>query len=163
MGKTNQNPWQEHLEKLDEHYAPDNFFAEQNNKPSSLEKITEDYFANTLPESLEMPEQGQLNIDIFEDEQNLYVIAPMAGVNPEEINLTVEKDVLTIKGGRRDNYTENIGECVYRECYWGSFSRSIILPCTVKENEVKAEFEKHILKITLPKETEKQAVEIKIA
>jgi len=100
----------------------------------------------------EEPEtEGQLAIDVFQTDKKIIVKSTIAGVRPEDLKISLHHDLLTIKGIR--NVKEEIKEedYLYRECYWGSFSRSIILPSEVDAKRVEAELENGVLTITLYK------------
>lgn len=108
-------------------------------------------------------EEGQLSIDVFQDDkENLVIKSTIAGVKPENIDIAVNNDLLTIRGKREEH--NNIAEenYLYRECYWGSFSRSIILPFEVKTDKIEAEMENGILTIILPKAKQNKQISIKV-
>jgi len=158
----NQN-WQKHLDELEKHYHPDNFFVDQFKKPTNqVSSITDEFFSEPLCEDKPIEEEGQLSIDIYQDDDNLYVLTPVAGVKPENIEITLEKDALTIKGTREKSHEIEEKNSLFRECYWGKFSRSIILPVPVKQIGIKADFKNGVLKITLPKAEESKEVKIKV-
>lgn len=94
---------------------------------------------------------GQLALDVYQDKKNIYVKAAIAGVKPQDIEIYLNNDMLTIKGQRhiREEITEE--DYYIKECYWGGFSRSIILPVDVKNDQVKASIENGLLTIALPK------------
>lgn len=94
--------------------------------------------------------EGQLAVDVAQTEDELIVIAAMAGTPPENIELHLHNDLLTIRGERKAPIGE-IGEHFYQECYWGKFSRSIILPVDVKAELVQAQYKNGVLIIRLPK------------
>lgn len=95
---------------------------------------------------------GQLAVDVFQDRKNIYVKAAIAGVKPSEIEIYLNNDLLTIKGQRK-SCQESVEEDDYyiKECYFGGFSRSIILPVDVKNDQVRAIIENGLLTIILPK------------
>ncbi|MFH0818425.1 MAG: Hsp20/alpha crystallin family protein [Patescibacteria group bacterium] len=95
---------------------------------------------------------GQLALDVYQDKKNIYIKAAIAGVLPSDIEINLNNDMITVKG-KRKQCIENIEEEDYyiRECYWGGFSRSIILPVDIKSDQVKAEIQNGLLTITLPK------------
>lgn len=104
-------------------------------------------------------------IDVYQDKDNVIVEAPLAGVDPEKVDISVENDVLTISG-RTEEKKEVKREDYYRkEVREGSFSRSVILPMSVKADLAEAHSEKGMLKIVIPKADEvkpkKIAVKIK--
>ena len=94
---------------------------------------------------------GQLAIDVYQSAKKIIIKSTIAGVKPGDLKISLHHDLLTIKG-RRDadqNITEE--DYLYRECYWGSFSRSIILPAEVDGKRVEAELENGVLTVTLYK------------
>lgn len=104
---------------------------------------------------------GQLAIDIFEHDGYYVIKAPIAGIRPADLDIEVSDNVLTIRGKRR--LLDDIPEQQYflQECFWGEFSRSITLPCTIDPRKVKATFNKEcVLKIIIPKEEKVKIVRI---
>jgi len=91
-------------------------------------------------------------IDIWQDKENVYAECPLAGIDPKDVSVSVENDVLTIQG-KSERKTEVDEKNYYRkEVRFGSIHRAVALPTSVKNEGVKAEFENGILKITLPKQ-----------
>ncbi len=107
-------------------------------------------------------EEGQLALDIYETKEAFIVLAPIAGLDRKEIEIMINEDVLVIKGER--NYPKNIKEkdFLVKECYFGPFSRSILLPREADLKNVKAKFEKNILEITISKDKENGPTHIEI-
>lgn len=95
--------------------------------------------------------EGQLTIDVYQTPSEIVIKSTIAGVKSEDIDITMSNDMITIKGNREKD--ENIQEedYYYQECYWGPFSRSIILPVDVEVDQVKAGMKNGILTIRLPK------------
>jgi len=96
--------------------------------------------------------EGQLAIDVYETPAEIVIKAPIAGVRPEDLDLLITDDVITIRGQRKK--TEGVSEESYlcQECYWGSFSRSYILPVAVDADSAKAALKDGVLSVTIPKE-----------
>jgi HSP20 family protein len=110
----------------------------------------------------EEPEiEGQLAIDVYQDEKRIIIKSTIAGVKPEDLKISLHHDLLTIKGVRSHGQTVKEEDYLYRECYWGSFSRSIILPTEVDNKKVDAELENGVLTVTLHK-TAPASIDIKI-
>jgi len=107
-------------------------------------------------------EVGQLSLDIYHTEKEIVIMAPIAGVSQEDVHLSVTDDVLVIKGER--NQTEEIPEENYytKECFWGNFSRSIVLPLEADTKNISASFEKNVLEIRIPKNEREHTKVIKI-
>jgi HSP20 family protein len=100
----------------------------------------------------EEPEtEGQLAIDVYQTDKKIMVKSTIAGVKPENLKISLHHDLLTIKGTRSSGHEIKEEDYLYRECYWGSFSRSIILPSEVDSKRVEAELENGVLTITLYK------------
>ncbi|KKQ79896.1 MAG: Small heat shock protein [Parcubacteria group bacterium GW2011_GWC2_38_7] len=154
--------WQEHLDDLESLYHPDNFFIHQKTRPLATVNIKESFAPLTLMDETEIPEEGQLAIDIFQDQENIYVLSPIAGTQVDKIEISLDKDILTIRGARQEDLSNTEKEYIYRECYWGRFSRSVVLPLPVKAGKVRAELKNGVLKVTLPKAQETDRVNIPV-
>ncbi|MFA5134931.1 MAG: Hsp20/alpha crystallin family protein [Patescibacteria group bacterium] len=94
---------------------------------------------------------GQLAVDVYQTEDNIVIKSTIAGVKPEAIDLSVNNDMITIRGKREKEHEVADDDYFYRECYWGGFSRSIILPCEVKVDSIQASMKNGILTVVLPK------------
>jgi len=101
-------------------------------------------------------------MDVYEEKDNVVVEATLAGIRPEDVNVNVHEDVLTLEG-KRETSSEIDEKNYYRkEVRSGSFNRSVVLPAAVQADRAKANFENGLLKIILPKQTEAKAKSIKI-
>lgn len=101
--------------------------------------------------------EGQLSVDVMETSREIIVKSAIAGVNAEDLDITLHEDTLTIRGSRAEEISETKrGKIHVQECHWGAFSRSIILPSHVDPNAVDAVLKKGVLTIRLKKtETDK--------
>jgi len=97
--------------------------------------------------------EGQLAVDVYQTAAEFCIQAPIAGVNPEDIDVSVENEMLIIKGERKEPDSEKEKDYFYQECYWGPFSRQIILPEDTDLNKIKASLKRGILTIKIPKIT----------
>jgi len=95
-------------------------------------------------------EEGQLTIDVYQTENDLVIQSAIAGVKPENLDISIERDIIIIKGSREKSTGEN-GDYFIRECFWGPFSREVILPAEVDPSRAKASFKEGILTIRMPK------------
>lgn len=96
--------------------------------------------------------EGQLSVDVMETAKEIIVRSAIAGVNAEDLDITLHEDTLTIRGSRAHEISEfKRGKIHVQECHWGSFSRSIILPSHVDANSVDAVLKKGVLTIRLKK------------
>lgn len=90
-------------------------------------------------------------IDTYQTEDDVIVKAPIAGVSPEDLEIAITDEVVTIKGARKREETVNFENYFTQECYWGSFSRSYLLPVAVDSEQARATINNGILTITIPK------------
>ncbi|MER3570311.1 MAG: Hsp20/alpha crystallin family protein [Patescibacteria group bacterium] len=118
--------------------------------------------SNPMSEELHLENEGTLSVDIYYKDNNLVIVSPIAGTSKENIEIIVQGDVLIIKGRR--SAPENIEEQDYlrKECFWGPFSRTIVLPKSVDKNNIRAFYENGILIIKIPKTTEEDLKKIRI-
>jgi len=108
-------------------------------------------------------EEGELAVDVYQTDTHLVIIAPLAGVEAEDLDVRVsDKEVLTIVGTRK--YEDKIEEedFLTQECFWGKFSRSIVLPEGLDSDEVEAKFRRGVLRIEIPKIKVEKEHKIKI-
>ena len=101
-------------------------------------------------------------LDMYETESKVVVEAPVPGVKPEEIDVQVTGNVLTIKGERKEEKEKKEASYIYREQSYGSFCRSVTLPTEVDVDKAQAEFEHGVLTLTLPKSEAVKPKTIKI-
>jgi len=97
------------------------------------------------------PTRGTPFIDITEAEGNIIITAEIPGINPEDLDISVTEDILTIKGEMKSELSQDSGDYHRMERRYGTFSRTLQLPCKVKTEDVKAHYKKGILHIALPK------------
>jgi len=107
--------------------------------------------------------EGQLAIDVYQTETELVIQSAIAGVRPENLDIFLERDVLTIKGVREKPFEEE-GDYFTQECYWGPFSREVILPVEIDPDRVTAQMKDGILTVRLPKilRERKRRIKVKI-
>jgi HSP20 family protein len=96
-------------------------------------------------------QQGQLALDVYQTPTHIVIVAPVAGVKLDDINVSITEDILTIKGKR--NQAIKIPEENYftQECFWGDFSRAIVLPAAIDSTKISASFKDAVLRISIPK------------
>lgn len=94
---------------------------------------------------------GQLAIDVYEKGHNIVVEAPIAGVNSDDIDIHITNESLTIRGKRHREHTVRENDYLFQECYWGRFSRSLILPEEIDADRSEATIKNGVLRITMPK------------
>lgn len=118
---------------------------------------------NPQPNDKPIPKEvGQLALDIFKEDKEIIILAPVAGVNPDDITLSITDDVLVIKGIRVQKHEIPEDEYYTKECFWGNFSRSIVLPLEADTQNISATFENSVLEIRIPRKEVEQTKIIKI-
>lgn len=106
---------------------------------------------NEYKNALSAAEEGQLAVDVLENASEIIIRAVIAGVKPEDLDINVTPDIVTIRGERINQSSEGDTVAHYEEVFWGTFSRSIILPVHVQPSDAKASFSHGVLTLTIPK------------
>lgn len=111
---------------------------------------------------LEEESEGQLTVDMYQTPDSIIIKAIVAGVRPDDLDISITRDMVTIKGRREESREVMDENYFYRELYWGSFSRTIVLPQEIEVEEAEA-VEKHgMLIIRLPKIDKGRQAKLKV-
>lgn len=105
---------------------------------------------------------GQLAVDVYETDEKLVVKARTAGVNKEELDVSISDGILTISGTLSSGDETDATNWHIQECYWGEFSRTLALPVSVKEDEVEAILKDGVLSVSFTKVKLEQAKKIQV-
>lgn len=105
--------------------------------------------------------EGALSVDVYEYPDVLLVKAPIAGVKAADLDLALHNDMLTVRGRRAAPPADDGSRVLHQECHWGPFSRSIILPVSVRADEASAALRDGILTVTLPKASRHGSIPLK--
>lgn len=100
--------------------------------------------------------------NIYQDSDSVIAELDLPGIDPDKVDITVENDVLTVSGSREEKEETKKEDFYRREVRVGSFTRSMILPMTVKGDQAKADYKDGVLKVTLPKAEEMKPKKIKV-
>lgn len=95
-------------------------------------------------------EEGELAVDLYETDNALVLQAIIGAVKAKDLDISITNDMITIKG-ERVREIKNIEKFYYNECFWGKFSRSLILPFEINADQAEAILKNGLLTITLPK------------
>lgn len=120
------------------------------------EDVREEVHTHATPEKKgdwleESPEVGELAVDVYQTAENIFVKTMVAGVKPEDLEVSITRDMVTVTGRREEARTAGDDDYFLKELYWGEFSRSVLLPAEVEPENAEA-YEKHgLLIIRLPK------------
>ncbi|MBI4709446.1 MAG: Hsp20/alpha crystallin family protein [Candidatus Portnoybacteria bacterium] len=146
-------------------------------KPNFLERLTgnvpDDEIKKELVEDTQTEEsssndwlpdsEGQLTIDVYQTPSHIIIKSTIAGVKSEDLDITITNDMVTIRGEREKDEEIKAEDYYYQECYWGAFSRSVILPVDVEAEKAEASLKNGILTIKLPKIEKVKTKKIKVA
>ena len=119
----------------------------------SAEKVQEeDVLSIGKEEELEFDDaEGHLTIDVYQNENNIVIESAIAGVEADEIDVAITPESVTIRGKREKKEKVRNDEYLYQECFWGKFSRSVILPEEIDPDKAHFTLKRGVLTIYLPK------------
>ncbi|MES2014782.1 MAG: Hsp20/alpha crystallin family protein [Patescibacteria group bacterium] len=141
----------------------DNEFDSFEEQPPTSRGISREEMGipQNIPE-VEEPGSAQLTVDVYQDDSDIVIRALVAGVRPEDLDIAITRDMVTIQGKRVDQKDITEDGYVYRELYWGAFARTIVLPAEIDVDGAEA-FEKHgLLTIKLPKINKDRQTKLKV-
>ena len=110
----------------------------------------------------EEAEEGELAVDVFQTPTEIVVKAMISGVRPEDLNISITREMVTIKGKREETETVTGPDYFQQELYWGSFSKTILLPAEVEPEEAEAVERHGLLTIRLPKVDRQRVEKLKV-
>ncbi len=107
-------------------------------------------------------EEGQLTVDVYESPTDIVIKTMVAGVKPEDLDVSITREMVTIRGKREEDRTVSEGDYFHRELYWGSFSRAIVLPKEIDIEEAEAIEKYGLLILKLPKLDKNREARLKV-
>jgi len=128
----------------------------------AMDRLFEESFIRPRSGWLAPQGPGTLAVDMYETDQDVVIKSSVSGVKPEDIDITITGDTLTIKGETKTEEKVEEGNYIRQERRYGAFSRSLTLPTTIVVEKAKAEFENGVLTLTLPKAEEVKPKTIKV-
>jgi len=131
----------------------DNFDEQSEVKVGMMDKDMESVREGTdsWASDTEDPQEGELPIDMYQTPDAIIIRALVAGVSPEDLDIAITRDMVTLKGERQEMQEAPNEDYYHRELFWGSFSRTILLPEEIIIDEAEAKEKHGLLEITLPK------------
>lgn len=106
--------------------------------------------------------EGQLTVDVYQTKDELVVQSAVAGVKLDDLEINISNESVTIRGKREKTETVSSKDYYYQECFWGTFSRSIILPTEVDPDKSTAAIKSGVLTIRMPKMVKSKAKKLKV-
>lgn len=108
------------------------------------------------------PQDGELPVDMYQTEEEIIIRAIVAGVDPKDLEISITRDLVTVRG-TREEYTEaRDDDYFHRELFWGSFSRTLVLPEEVAIDESEAKEKHGMLEIRLPKLDKHRSTQLQV-
>jgi HSP20 family protein len=107
-------------------------------------------------------EEGQLTVDVYETPNDIIIKTMVAGVKPEDLDISITREMVTIRGKREEDRTTSTDDYFHRELYWGSFARTIVLPKEVDIEEAEAIEKYGLLILKLPKLDKNRETRLKV-
>lgn len=108
------------------------------------------------------PQEGELPVDMYQTGDDVVIRALIAGVSPEDLDISITRDMVTIKGMREEVQEAPDDDYFHRELFWGSFTRTILLPEEVIIDEADAQEKHGLLEIRLPKVDKNRSTRLKV-
>ncbi|MFA5777047.1 MAG: Hsp20/alpha crystallin family protein [Parcubacteria group bacterium] len=130
-------------------YAEEETEMIMNNRPDLMAQPERSPSSNSWTSASDV--EGQLTIDVYQTETDIVIKSTIAGVKPEDLDVAINNDMVTIRGERKNEEMVGSENYYYQECYWGSFSRSVVLPVDIISEKAEASLKNGILTIRLPK------------
>jgi len=136
---------------LEEDFAEDAYVGRSRERRPSHERPLPQSFQEVRPFTRDEFSEGQLSVDVIQTPDDIIIKTIVAGVAPEDLEVSISRDSVTIRGTREESFAAHDNDYIHREISWGTFSRAIALPAEIEIEEAEA-IERHgILTIRLPK------------
>lgn len=148
------------FEKLTGSIRMDNGFEDDFEQEEDQDLI--DPESNLSEERYEEPTEGQLTVDVINTDEAIIVKAMTAGVRKDDLEINLSREMITIRGHRKDEHEDYHNGYVFQELYWGTFSRTIVLPEEIDIEEAYANESHGLVTIVLPKIDKKRQTTLKI-
>jgi HSP20 family protein len=154
-GSVNVDPYDDVLDS-DEYHS-------ENTRVPETEDFAEDsdWHGNHAPDDSE-PQEGELPVDMYQTGEDVVIRALIAGVSPEDLDISITRDMVTIKGSREEDQEAPDDDYYHRELFWGSFSRTLLLPEEVLIDEAEAQEKHGLLEIRLPKVDKNRSTKLSV-
>lgn len=143
----------------------DDIFVELAKVKSEPMKISVEKEPVTEPPENEIDDdetEGQLTIDVYQDGDDIVVQSTVAGVDPDDLDIHISSESVTVKGEREKSQKIEDKDYFYQECFWGKFSRSVILPVEVDAEKSTATVANGVLTIRMPRLNRQKTKKVKV-
>lgn len=152
-----------YFEEKETQHEPEDIFVELAKVKSSPAKIV----VESDPKAPAMDEQsdeieGQLTVDVYQDGDDVVVQSTVAGVSPDDLDIHITPESVTVKGSREKSQKIEDKDYFYQECFWGRFSRSVILPVEVDPEKSTAIVKNGVLTVRMPQLNRQKGKKLKV-
>ncbi|KKS28106.1 MAG: Protein containing Heat shock protein Hsp20 protein [Parcubacteria group bacterium GW2011_GWC2_42_11] len=106
--------------------------------------------------------EGQLTVDVYQTPDEIVIRSIVAGVRPDDLDISISRDMVTIRGSREEHKEVTEDNYFHKELYWGSFSRTVLLPAEVEVEDASAQEKHGLLTIRLPKIDKEKQTKLKV-
>jgi HSP20 family protein len=141
-----------------EEEAPVRKMSENRERPSPLSDKRNDVDQWMEEEATE----GQLTVDVYQTPDEIVIRSIVAGVRPDDLDISISRDMVTIRGAREEHKEVSEDNYFHKELYWGAFSRTVLLPAEVEVEEAVAQEKHGLLTIRLPKIDKEKQTKLKV-
>jgi HSP20 family protein len=136
-------------------------FGDDDEQGEQYEEEEEEAWENN-PDQSHNPQEGELPVDMYQTNDAIVIRALVAGVSPNDLDIAITRDMVTIRG-RREEFQESADDNYYhRELFWGSFTRTLLLPEEVIIDEAEAQEKHGLLEIRLPKLDKNRSTQLRV-
>ncbi len=135
-------------------------FGEDENEDQEVMEDENDWDKDDHEESA--PQEGELPVDMYQTNEAIIIKALVAGVSPADLDIAITRDMVTIRGIREEYQETNDDNYFHRELFWGSFTRTLVLPEEVVIDEAEAQEKHGLLEIRLPKLDKHRSTQLKV-
>jgi len=153
---TGSNPGEDYDRILDENHR----FGDQ--RTDEEETLADDEHWEAEVGSERAPQEGELPVDMYQTNDAIVIRALVAGVAPTDLDISITRDMVTIRGVREEFQETHDDNYHNRELFWGSFSRSILLPEEIVIDEAEAQEKHGLLEIRLPKLDKQRSTQLRV-
>lgn len=147
-------------EEYDRILDEDHQFGDEDDLAVQEEEYTEEESWDDSQESSQ--QDGELPVDMYQTDDTIVIRALVAGVSPAELEISITRDMVTVRGVREEFQEAHDDGYFHRELFWGSFSRTLLLPEEVAIDEAEAQEKHGLLEIRLPKLDKHRSTQLKV-
>lgn len=153
-------------DEMDRILDDDHEFGEEEELVDQEDEYTEDEAweedEQAMPPSTADPQDGELPVDMYQTEDEIIIRAIVAGVDPSDLEISITRDMVTVRGTRDEYQEARDDEYFHRELFWGSFSRTLLLPEEVAIDESEAKEKHGMLEIRMPKLDKHRSTQLRV-